>query len=136
MNSPDKSQINLWGKWIKATAENEGYSNDCYRYSVPEKVWNAVWNGNWPDDEDTIRLILEKYLNIETAKTRGYFELVISLRQQAEAALKAAKRTNADRQQVKIEAEIEEAVNTIRGLGRKSSSDNPTIKRGRIFPMG
>jgi hypothetical protein len=28
--------------------------------SIPEEVWNAAWNGNWQDDEETIHRILEK----------------------------------------------------------------------------
>ena len=49
MNSLDKSPINLWDKWLKATGVNNGNG-----YRVPQGVWDAAWNGNWPDDEDTI----------------------------------------------------------------------------------
>src|SRR5262245_52389432 len=86
MNLPDKSSIILWDKWLKATGVDAGYG-----YRVPDKVWNAAWHGNWPDDEGTIRWILEKYLDVETANAHGYFELIIFLRQQGEEALNTAK---------------------------------------------
>jgi hypothetical protein len=111
MNSPDKSQVNLWDKWLKATGVNAGYG-----YRVPQEVWDAAWNGNWPDDEGTIQWIVQEYLDVEEAKACGYLEIIIPLRQQAEAALNAAKR----HRQVKIDADIDEVIKIIRGLGRES----------------
>ena len=108
MNSLDKSPINLWDKWLKATGVN---ADNGYR--VPQEVWDAAWNGNWPDDEGTIQWIVEEYLDIETAKAAGYLELVLPLREQAEAALNAAKR----HRQIKIDADIDEVIKIIRGLG-------------------
>jgi len=108
MNSLDKSPINLWDKWLKATGVN---ADNGYR--VPQEVWDAAWNGNWPDDELAIRWILEEYLDLETAKAAGYLELVLPLREQAEAALNAAKR----HRQIKIDADIDEVIKIIRGLG-------------------
>ena len=103
--------INLWDKWLKAT----GVDNGC-GYRVPVEVWNAAWNGHWPDDEGTIRWIVEEYLDLETAKAAGYLELVLPLREQAEAALNAAKQ----QRQIKIDVDIDEVIKTIRGLGRES----------------
>jgi hypothetical protein len=37
MNSPDKSLINLWHKWLKSTGVDDGYG-----YRVPDEVWNAA----------------------------------------------------------------------------------------------
>jgi hypothetical protein len=111
--SPDASEqppINPWDKWLQATGVDDGYG-----YRVPEEVWNAAWHGNWPDDEDTIRWILEAYLDLETAKAGGYLELVVPLREQAEAALNAA--TAERHRQLKIDADIDEVIKTIRGLG-------------------
>ena len=102
--------INLWDKWLRAT----GVDNGC-GYRVPVEVWDAAWNGNWPDDEQAIRWILEEYLDLEIAKADGYLELVLLLREQAEAALSAAKR----HRQVKIDADIDEVIKIIRGLGRE-----------------
>ena len=102
--------INLWDKWLRAT----GVDNGC-GYRVPVEVWDAAWNGNWPDDEQAIRWILEEYLDLEIAKADGYLELVLLLREQAEAALSAAKR----HRQVKIDADIDEVIKIIRALGRE-----------------
>ena len=135
MNSPDKSLISLWDKWLKATGVNAGYG-----YRVPKQVWDAAWNGNWPEDEDTIRWILEEYLDIETAEAHGYLELVIPLREQAEAALNTAKNNAEQQRQIKIDADIDEVIKTIQGLGLKpdekltapdSCSGNPSPRRNR-----
>ena len=83
---------------------------------MPQEVWDAAWNGNWPDDEGTIQWIVQEYLDIEEAKAGGYLEIIIPLRQQAEAALNAAKR----HRQVKIDADIDEVIKIIRRLGRES----------------
>jgi hypothetical protein len=121
----------LWSKWLQATGVDSGYG-----YRVPVEVWNAAWNGNWPDDELAIRWILEEYLDLETAKAAGYLELVLPLREQAEAALNAAKRPR----QVKIDADIDEVIKIIRGLGREpdekasagaACSEKPSRKRHR-----
>src|SRR5262249_62146901 len=113
MNSPEKSPIKLWDKWLKATGVNRGYG-----YRVPKEVWDAAWNGNWPDDEETIRWILEEYLDVETAKAHGYLELVLPLREAAQAVLNVAKSEAAEQQrQIKIDADIDEVIKTIRGLG-------------------
>ena len=126
--------INLWDKWLKAT----GVDNGC-GYRVPVEVWNAAWNGNWPDDEQAIRWILEEYLDLETAKAAGYLELVLFLREQGETALNAARNKAEQQRQIKIDADIDEVIKTIRGLGleadeKPSTSDNcgdkPTRKRG------
>jgi|SRR5262245_28263811 len=115
MNSPDKSPINLWDKWLKATGVNGGCG-----YRVPEEVWNAAWNGNWPDDHETIRWIIEQYLDLETAEAHGYVDLVLPLRETALAALHAAQREAAEHQrQIKIDADIDEVIKTIQGLGRE-----------------
>jgi hypothetical protein len=116
---PDPSEqppVNPWDKWLRATGVDDGYG-----YRVPEVVWNAVWHGNWPDDEETIQWILEEYFDLETAKAHGYFELVPPLREEAEAALDAAKRKAAEQlRQIKIDADIDEVIKTIRGLGLES----------------
>jgi hypothetical protein len=123
--------INLWDRWLKAT----GVDNGC-GFRVPVEVWNAAWNGNWPDDEATIRWILEEYLDLETAKAHRYLELVLPLREEAEAALNAAKR----HRQVEIDADIDEVIKTIRGLGREpdekpsagaNRGEKPSRKRDR-----
>ena len=104
----------VWAKWLRATGVNDG---DGYR--VPEGVWDAVWNGNWPDDEDTIRWIVEEYLDVETAKANGYLELVIPLREHAEAALNETRNSFEQQRQIKIDADIDEVIKTIRELGLK-----------------
>jgi hypothetical protein len=136
MNSPDNSPINLWDKWLKATGVNAGFG-----YRVPEEVWDAAWNGNWPDDEEAIRWILEEYLDVETANAAGYLELVLPLREAAQAALNAAKSEAAEHQrQIKIDADIDEVIKTIQGLGREpddkpstsgNCGDTSSRKRGR-----
>jgi hypothetical protein len=132
MNSPDKLPINLWDKWLKATGVNGGYG-----YRVPEQVWDAAWNGNWPDDEESIRWILEEYLDVETAKAHGYLELVLPLRETAQAALNAAKSEASEHQrQIKIDADIDEVIKTIQGLGvdpeeKPSISHNCSHRRTR-----
>jgi hypothetical protein len=65
----------LWARWLRATGVDDGYG-----YRVPEEVWNAVWQGNWPTDQGSIRWILEEYLDVELAKAHGYLGLVIPLR--------------------------------------------------------
>jgi hypothetical protein len=124
MNSPDKSLISPWDKWLKATGVNAGYG-----YRVPEQVWDAAWNGNWPEDEDTIRWILEEYLDIETAEAHAYLELVIPLREQAEAALNTAKNNLEQQRQIKIDADIKEVIKTIQGLGLKPDQQTTAIHR-------
>src|SRR5262245_43049488 len=124
MNSPDRSSTILWDKWLKATGVAVGYG-----YCVPEKVWNAAWNGNWPDDENTIRWILEKYLDIETAKAHGYFELMIFLRQQGEKALNTTKNKAEYQRQIKIDADIDEVIKTIRALGREPDENGDPFIR-------
>jgi hypothetical protein len=135
MNSPDKSPINLWDKWLKATGVKKGLG-----YRVPVEVWNAAWNGNWPDDEDAIRWILEEYLDLETAKAAGYLELVLPLREQGETALNAARNKAEQQRQIKIDADIDEVIKTIRGLGREpdekpsawaNCGEKPNRKRDR-----
>jgi len=135
MNSLDKSPINLWDKWLKAT----GVDNGC-GYRVPVEVWNAAWNGNWPDDEQAIRWILEEYLDLETAKAAGYLELVLFLREQGETALNAARNKAEQQRQIKIDADIDEVIKTIRGLGREpdekpsagaNRGEKPSRKRDR-----
>jgi hypothetical protein len=113
--------INLWDKWLKAP----GVDNGC-GYRVPVEVWNAAWNGHWPDDEGTIRWIVEEYLDLETAKAAGYLELVLPLRDAAEAALNAAKR----HRQVKIDADIDEVIKIIRELGCEPG-EKPSRQRNR-----
>ena len=108
---------------------------------MPVEVWNAAWNGNWPDDEDAIRWILEEYLDVETAKAHGYLELVLPLRETAQVALNAAKSEAAEQQrQIKIDADIDEVIKTIQSLGlepdeKRTASDscgqNPSRKRNR-----
>ena len=114
MNSPERSLTVLWEKWVKATGVDVGSG-----YCVPEKVWNAAWNGNWPHDEKTIPWIFEKYLDVETAKAHGYFELIISLRQQCEGALNTAKNKAEHERQIKIDADIDEVIKRIKALGRE-----------------
>jgi hypothetical protein len=131
---------NLWNKWLQATGVDDGYG-----YRVPEEVWNAAWHGNWPDDEETIQWILEEYLDLETAKACGYLELVVPLREQAEAAFNAAKSKAVDQhRQLKIDADIDEVIKTIRGLGRESDEksgaaencgEKPSRKRARGTTM-
>jgi hypothetical protein len=104
----------LWAKWLRATGVDHGSG-----YRVPEGVWDAAWNGNWPDDEDTIQWILEEYLDLETAKANGYLELVVPLREQAEAALNDANNNAEKQRQIKIDADIDEVIKTIKGLGLK-----------------
>jgi hypothetical protein len=135
-SSPQPPPGDVWNKWLQATGVNGGYG-----YRVPEEVWNAAWNGNWPDDKETIQWILDEYLDLETAKACGYLELVVPLRQQAEAALNAAKSNAADQhRQLKIDADIDEIIGTIRGLGRESDEksgaaencgEKPSRKRDR-----
>jgi hypothetical protein len=106
-------------------------------------VWNAAFHGNWPDEKETIQWILDEYLDLETAKACGYLELVVPLRQQAEAALNAAKSKAADQhRQVKIDADIDEVIETIRGLGGESDQksgaaencgEKPNRKRDRCI---
>jgi hypothetical protein len=124
----------LWAKWLRATGVDHGHG-----YRVPEEVWNAAWQGNWPDDEDSIRWILEEYLDVETAKAHGYLELVLPLREQAEAALDAAKDKVEQQRQIKIDADIDEVIRSIRALGCEpddhpstshSCGDKPTLRRG------
>jgi nitrate reductase NapE component len=108
---------------------------------VPQEVWDAAWNGIWPDDEDTIRWILEEYLDIEKANAHGYLELVIPLREQAHAAVNAVQSEAEEQErQIKIDADIDEVINTIQGLGlepdeKRTASDsrgqNPSRKRNR-----
>jgi hypothetical protein len=127
MNSPDKLPINLWDKWLKATGVNGGYG-----YRVPEEVWDAAWNGNWPDDEESIRWILEEYLDVETAKAHGYLELVLPLRETAQAALNAAKSEGEEqKRQIKIDADIDEVIKTIQGLGLKPDEKTATDRCGQ-----
>jgi hypothetical protein len=104
----------LWAKWLRATGVDEGYG-----YRVAEEVWSAVWYGNWPTDQGNIRWILEEYLDVEMAKAHGYLELVIPLREQAEAALDTAKNNLERQRQIKIDADIDEVIKTIQGLGLK-----------------
>jgi nitrate reductase NapE component len=125
----------LWAKWLRATGVDHGCG-----YRVPEGVWDAAWNGNWPNDEEAIRWILEEYLDVETAKANGYLELVIPLREQAEAALDDANNSFEQQRQIRIDADIDEVIKTIKGLGLKpdekttaidSCSENPSPKRNR-----
>jgi hypothetical protein len=111
-SSAEQPSLNVWDKWLQATGADDGYG-----YRVPEVVWNAAWHGNWPDDEQTIQWILEEYFDLETAKAHGYFELVAPLREEAEAALDAAKLKAEELRQIKIDADIDEVIKTIRGLG-------------------
>src|SRR5262249_1587692 len=128
MNSPDKSPSYLWHKWLKATGVNGSYG-----YRVPQEVWDAAWNGNWPDDEQTIQWILDEYLDIETAKAHGYLELVLPLRKTAQAALNAAKSEAVDHQrQMKLDADIDEVIKTIRGIGQ--TNDEPSASDGSGQP--
>jgi hypothetical protein len=132
MNSPDKTPIILWDKWLKATGVNSGFG-----YRVPQEVWDTAWNGNWPDDEATVRWILDEYLDVETAKAHGYLELVLPLRETAQAVLNAAKSEAAEHQrQIKIDADIDEVIKTIQGLGvepdeKPGTSHNCRHKRTR-----
>ena len=102
----------LWTKWLRATGVDEGYG-----YRVPEAVWSAVWYGNWPTDQGSILWILEEYLDVEMAKANGYLELVIPRREQAEAALDTAKNNLEQQRQTKIDADIDDVIETIRRLG-------------------
>jgi hypothetical protein len=136
-SSPQQPPGDVWDRWLKATGVNGGYA-----YRVPEEVWNAAWNGNWPDDEETIQWILEEYLDLETAKTAGYLELVLPLREQGEAALNAARNQGEQQRQIKIDADIDEVIKTIRGLDRESDEkssaaencgEKPSRKRDRCM---
>ena len=113
----------LWAKWLRATGVDEGYG-----YRVPEEVWSAVWYGNWPTDQGSIRWILEEYLDVEMAKAHGYLDLVIPLREQAEAALHMAKNNLEQQRQIKIDADIDEVVKTIQGLGLKPDEKITAIR--------
>jgi hypothetical protein len=136
--APDPSEqppVNPWDKWLQATGVDDGYG-----YRVPEEVWNAAWNGNWPDDEETIQWILEEYLDLETAKAAGYLELVLPLREQGEAALKATRKNAEQQRQIKIDTDIDEVIKTIRGLGLEpdekttatdSCGEKPSRRRNR-----
>ena len=124
MNSPKQSSTVLWEKWLRATGVDVGSG-----YCVPEKVWKAAWNGNWPHDEKTIRWILEKYLDVETAKAHGYFELIISLRQQCEGALNTAKNKAESQRQIKIDADIDEVIKRIQTFGTQSHDNGDPFTR-------
>jgi hypothetical protein len=124
MNSLDNSPINLWDKWLKAN----GVDNGC-GYRVPVEVWDAAWNGNWPDDEDTIRWILEEYLDVETAKAHNYLELVLPLREQGQSALNAVRNEAEQQRQIKIDADIDEVIKIIRGLGCESDEQSTPVGR-------
>jgi hypothetical protein len=91
-------------------------------------------------DEETIEWILEEYLDVETAKAHGYLELVIPLRKQAEAALNTLKSDLEEQRQIKIDADIDEVIKTIQGLGIKpdekttatdSCGEDPSPRRNR-----
>jgi hypothetical protein len=113
----------LWAKWLRATGVDEGYG-----YRVAEEVWSAVWYGNWPTDQGNIRWILEEYLDVEMAKAHGYLELVIPLREQAEAALDTAKNNLERQRQIKIDADIDEVIKTIQRLGLKPDEKITAIR--------
>lgn len=113
----------LWAKWLRATGVDEGYG-----YRVAEEVWSAVWYGNWPTDQGSIQWILEEYLDVEVAKAHGYLELVIPLREQAEAALDTAKNNLEQQRQIKIDADIDEVIKTIQGLGLKPDEKITAIR--------
>ena len=119
----------LWAKWLRATGADHGCG-----YRVPEGVWDAAWNGNWPDDEDTIRWIVEEYLDVETAKANGYLELVIPLREQAEAALNEFKNSLEQQRQIKIDADLDEVIQTIKGLGFKPDEKTTATDNGGEIP--
>jgi hypothetical protein len=130
-----QSSLSVWDKWLKATGVYHGFG-----YRVPVEVWDAAWNGKWPGDEETIEWILEEYLDVETAKAHGYLELVIPLRKQAEAALNTLKSNLEEQRQIKIDADIDEVIKTIQGLGIKpdekttatdSCGEDPSPRRNR-----
>lgn len=116
----------LWAKWLRATGVDHGCG-----YRVPEGVWDAAWNGTWPDDEETIRWILEEYLDVETAKANGYLELVLPLRAQAEAVLNECKNSLEQQRQIKIDADIDEVIKTIKGLGLKPDRKTTATNGGK-----
>ncbi len=56
--------------------------------AVPNEVWDAVWKGAWPEDKETIRWIIEEFLDLERASASGCLALVLRLRDEADVALK------------------------------------------------
>jgi hypothetical protein len=62
------------------------------------------------------------------AKAHGYLDLVIPLREQAEAALDTAKNNFERQRQIKIDADIDEVIKTIQGLGLKPDEKITAIR--------
>jgi hypothetical protein len=123
--SPDPNDdTRLWDKWLQATGVDDGYG-----YRVPDEVWSAAWHGIWPDDEETIQRILEEYLDLDLAKAAGYLELVLPLREQGGAALTAAKNKPEQQRQIKIDADIDDVIKTIRGLGLEPNEKASTVEK-------
>jgi hypothetical protein len=111
-SSPEQPPVDVWDRWLQATGVDDGYG-----YYVPDEVWNAAWHGNWPDDEETIQWILDEYLDLELAKAAGYLELALPIRQQGQAALNTVRNKAKQQREIKIDADIDEVIKTIRGLG-------------------